>query len=882
MNLRLKAQSSIFLAVTLAAIFFLSPSIAQATGALLNRPNQVVVQGNYAYVVSDASNSLEVIDISDPAYPRHAGSVDRSTSGVELFAPKSLDVAGDYAYIVSYNNDLEIFSISDPYAPSLVGKLKNGDGGTPLSRPHFIKVVDSYAYIAVFGSRVVTIVNVGDVNQPTKAAVISMGSGMTPLSLFVSGNYLYVVNQVVGGTGGDMRIYDISDPTTPILKSQISHGTDGAIIDDPGSIFVASNFAYVTSIQGHSLEVIDVSDPTSPTHAGKIVNGEDGADLLSPRMVFVEGNYAYVNAFVGNSLEIVDVSDPSAPRHKGKFHYEGEASSPISAVVEGNTAYVALNLENGLDVIDVSNAANPVRKAKILNGEIGSLPPLGCTTDCFSNVLFLPGLKASILKTGADTLWPPTVFDLSNDVLQLALTEDGESVNNVYVDGILKTVLSKNIYGGFSDFIDSISGEGEMINEWLPLAYDWRFSPEKIVEEGIKTKDGVMDVITQVEELAARSKSGKVAIVAHSYGGLLGKTIIKKLEEEGKGGLIESFVMVGSPQLGTPQAAASLLHGAGEDILGGFLVDARDIRAIGQNMPGAYSLLPTPEYFNAVTDPVIKFDPTASFTQLWRNIFGGSINTYDKYASFLLGGEGRDKPAENDLETPEVLRGDLLSNAKAFHEEYDNYQFPEDMRVVQVAGWGMPTTKGIEYKMGHGAPGYEVLFTREGDRTVVYPSAISSDADETYYFDIFANNKSLGSSFQHRDLLNIDSIKSLVSLIIKKEAINNIDYVSFSKPIPKDSEDLLRVSTHSPVILGAYDEHGNFTGIDPEQDLSAQILEITEDIPGSSFSYTGESQYIFLPKEGTYNFIYKGTGEGPTTLKIDNFIEDEKIGRAHV
>ena len=43
------------------------------------------------------------------------------------------------------------------------------------------------------------------------------------------------------------------------------------------------------------------------------------------------------------------------------------------------------------------------------------------------------------------------------------------------------------------------------------------------------------------------------------------------------------------------------------------------------------------------------------------------------------------------------------------------------------------------------------------------------------------------------------------------------------------------------------------------------------------FSYTNESQSIFLPKEGTYDFIYKGTGEGPTTVTIEDFIADEVI-----
>ena len=34
------------------------------------------------------------------------------------------------------------------------------------------------------------------------------------------------------------------------------------------------------------------------------------------------------------------------------------------------------------------------------------------------------------------------------------------------------------------------------------------------------------------------------------------------------------------------------------------------------------------------------------------------------------------------------IASDLITDATEFHEEYDNYQFPDNIRVVQVAGWG--------------------------------------------------------------------------------------------------------------------------------------------------------------------------------------------------
>ena len=397
------------------------------------------------------------------------------------------------------------------------------------------------------------------------------------------------------------------------------------------------------------------------------------------------------------------------------------------------------------------------------------------------------------------------------------------------------------------------------------------------MSDGVKTSGDVVNLMEEIETVASQSQTGQVTIIAHSMGGLMGKAIIKKLEEEGKANLIDSFVMIGTPQLGTPQAAAALLHGDSEGIAAGFIVGPITARKIAQNMPSAYNLLTSPRYFEKVVDPVILFDPDSSFTQAWRDFWGeDGINNYTEFFAFITGsGVARSKPQESILRIPEVLRSDLVTDAADFHGEYDNYVFPEHVRVVQVAGWGRPTTKAINYRNTHSLPSYEIVPTVEGDKTVVYPSAISSIADETYFFDLAVYNALEDvPDFQHRDLLSSSPIQNLIRVILKEENILTDSFIKVTKPEPGSVAVQLTVSTHSPVILGVYDEFGNFTGIDPNQDLSADILLITEDIPGSTFLYSSDSQNIFLPKDGTYNFVYKGTGEGPTTIEIQDFVAD--------
>lgn len=496
-----------------------------------------------------------------------------------------------------------------------------------------------------------------------------------------------------------------------------------------------------------------------------------------------------------------------------------------------------------------------------------------CVANCYSNVLFLPGLKGSVLNRGSDTLWPPTI--LSNDIPQLALDGQGESVNDIHVAGILDKFYSADVYLPFSNFMDDLEDNQDLIEEWFPMAYDWRFSVGKILGDGVKMENEVVDVIAKVEELANNSRTGKVTIVAHSMGGLLGKAIIKELEAQGKDSLIDSFLMVGTPQLGTPQAISSILHGDSEGIVAGFIVDASDIRAIAQNIPSAYDLLPSRQYFNDVSDPVIVFDEDASFTQTWRLAWGSFINTYTSFSEFVTDSIGlRAKPPAGLLRVPEILRSDLMSDADDLHAELDSYQFPDQIRVVQVAGWGIPTVKGVEYKNQHNIQSYETLFTNEGDKTVVYPSAVSSNTDETYYFNLSLFNKNSSQNAQHKDLLSNIPIHDVLLGIIKDIPISTTSYISTTKPPLTEVDTQLMVSTHSPVVLSVYDENGNFTGIVPNQNLSQDILETKEEIPGSIFLYTNESQYIFLPNQGNYDFVYKGTGSGPVTVKIEEFKDD--------
>ena len=322
-------------------------------GAELTGPRSVYVSGNYAYVTAYAGNALEIVDISDPTNPTHAGK-----SGAVLHNPNSVYVSGNYAYVTAYTgNALEIVDISDPTNPTHAGKIADGDGGAELTGAYSVYVSGNYAYVAAYSGDSLEIVDISDPTNPTHAGKIADGDGGAALngarSVYVSGNYAYVAALV----DHSLEIVDISDPTNPIHAGKISDGNGEAELTNVASVYVSGNYAYAAALIGDALEIVDISDPANPTHAGKIADGDGGAELNGANGVYVSGNYAYVGANDGDALEIVDISSSTNPVHAAKITNGAggaELTGAYSVYVSGNYAYVAAWGDNSLEIIDIS------------------------------------------------------------------------------------------------------------------------------------------------------------------------------------------------------------------------------------------------------------------------------------------------------------------------------------------------------------------------------------------------------------------------------------------------------------------------------------------------------------------------------------------------
>jgi hypothetical protein len=266
---------------------------------------RVALSGNYAYVVGD---SLQIIDIIDPANPTFKGSYNMPDSAVEVA------LSGNYAYVADGDSGLQIIDVSDPANPIFKGSYDTPDSafGVALS--------GNYAYVAD-GNSGLQIIDITDPANP-----IFKGSYDTPRLLAyevaLSGSYAYIAD---GSGGSGLQIIDVSDPANATFKG--SYNTPG----DSIGVTVSENYAYLACGLFSDLQIVDISDPANATFKGSY----DTPDFA--REVALFGNYAYV-ADGESGLQIIDVSDPANSTFKGSYD---TPNSALGVSLSEDYAYVA-------------------------------------------------------------------------------------------------------------------------------------------------------------------------------------------------------------------------------------------------------------------------------------------------------------------------------------------------------------------------------------------------------------------------------------------------------------------------------------------------------------------------------------------------------------
>ncbi|MEK7113839.1 MAG: right-handed parallel beta-helix repeat-containing protein, partial [Patescibacteria group bacterium] len=534
---------------------------------------------------------------------------------------------------------------------------------------------------------------------------------------------------------------------------------------------------------------------------------------------------------------------------------------------------------------------NPNGKGDKVSDNVNFTPWLTkeiCKINCFSNVMFFPGIMGSRLylqeSNGEKELWVS-----ADDALQSKLTLNTNGKNsNVYTKndtqkisdgyeretGIVDEISGFNIYNSFLFDLKDWKKEGT-INDYHFIPYDWRVALEDIVVKGDLNVNGKLFynnnqtfsesfILKKLKELQATSRTGRVTLIGHSNGGLVIKALIQKLKETNDPlyDKIDQVIFVGVPQIGTPQALINMLHGESMGPVG-FVMTAKRNRWLAKNMPTAYNLLPSVSYFS-INDPVIAPDQIVTFQNhaLFNpqiSKYGLQVNNFSELKDYVLGGDGRAEPLFDEVKKPAKGNSILFPKAESVHNVLDSWQPSSSTKVVQLAGWGKETVSGIEYKTfvksGQEDVTYKPKYISEGDNTVVTSSALwMSDSNlnvEKWWVDLIKYDTWFAVERNHKDIMEVSNLRDFIK--------SKITGVPFS-----DSEDV--VVKHYPTTVfaprihyhlftegrvGIVDAKGRYTGVD------FTTGKVKQEIPQTRYTEIGSTKFISVPDGLAY------------TLKID-------------
>jgi pimeloyl-ACP methyl ester carboxylesterase len=521
-----------------------------------------------------------------------------------------------------------------------------------------------------------------------------------------------------------------------------------------------------------------------------------------------------------------------------------------------------------------------------------------------SSVLFLPGIMGSrLFEDSADCApygsevsfkqirWPSGD---DCDIARMDMSSLGISVNDIFTEkegGVIEDIgVVVNLYESLLEDL-AVWKSNDLIADYRAVPYDWRLSLYDILKA--KEVDGriVPDtfgmyqdgyVYRSLVDLAEESPAGKVVLVGHSNGGLVIQALLATMKANTDPLLeaIEKVILVAVPQLGTPESVVGLLHGVQLDPLS-FIISHEESRKLMNTSPFAYHLLPSGEYYDTVTTPVITFEPGTS-TDSWIAQFGNELNTLEKVTAFLAKESGRVTPEWNNTATPATLYSHLLGYGESVHTYLDDWK-PAETKVYEVAGIGLSTPTNITYftdtkctrrEQTHFANkcvefesklSYRVTEVIDGDGTVVVPSAFATTQGsgvEKFWVDLKAYGK-FRIDKKHKDILEVEEVRDFVSGVISSSALGSYIYLSTSEPnFPDENRLLLRL--HSPLDMFVVLHDGEVVG------------SSTPSLRGVEYRRYGEVQQLSIPEdEVDYEIQLIGLAEGSFTLEIEQYEGDE-------
>jgi hypothetical protein len=207
-------------------------------------------------------------------------------------------VAGNFLYEAdSRTRVVKVFDVSNPASPFFVRDIDTTD-------PRFVHgltVINNRLYTSGFGGKT-DLYDVTDIGTQAPILLGSFNSGPNSHSNWPTedGNVLVSARETVGDVRGDVRIYDISDPGTPVLLSTLTEESLGISAISPHNPMIMEELLFISWYQA-GLQVFNISDPAHPIPVGSF-------DTFPGPVLGFDGNWG-VYPFLGLSKVLLSDLD---------------------------------------------------------------------------------------------------------------------------------------------------------------------------------------------------------------------------------------------------------------------------------------------------------------------------------------------------------------------------------------------------------------------------------------------------------------------------------------------------------------------------------------------------------------------------------------------